>query len=67
MHVDNVTRAIDLALEPPEPGYALVHIVGADSGERWDLEAARRAFGWQPRYAFGPDGPVAAGDASYDL
>ena len=56
VHVDDVTRAITLALEAPGPGYALVHVVGADSGDRWDLEAARRLFGWQPRYAFGPDG-----------
>lgn len=56
VHADDVTRAITLALEAPEPRYALVHIVGADSGDRWDLEAARRAYGWEPRYAFGPDG-----------
>ena len=56
VHVDDVTRAIALALETPEPGYALVHIVGVDSGGRWDLDAARRALGWEPRHAFGPDG-----------
>lgn len=56
VHVEDVIRAITLALEPPAPGYALVHVVGADSGGRWDLEAARQVYGWQPRFAFGPDG-----------
>jgi len=56
VHVDDVTRAIALALEAPGPGYALVHVVGADSGNRWDLEAARRVYGWTPRYGFGADG-----------
>ena len=56
IHVDDVTRAIGLALETPEPGYALVHIVGTDSAHRWDLEAARRVYGWEPEYSFSPDG-----------
>ena len=56
VHVDDVTRAIALALKTPEPGYALVHIVGADSGHQWDLEAAQRVYGWEPRYSFSPDG-----------
>lgn len=56
VHVDDVMRAIELALETPEPGYALVHIVGADSGGEWDLEAARYIYGWEPRYSFAPDG-----------
>jgi len=48
VHVDDVTRAIGRALEVTEPGYALVHIVGASAGETWDLEAARRVLGWAP-------------------
>jgi len=56
VHVDDVTRAVALALQATEPGYTLAHVVGADSRGTWDLEAARRAFGWQPRYAFGADG-----------
>jgi len=56
IHVDDVTRAVRLAIEASGPAYALVHVVGADSGSRWDLEAARRAFGWEPRYRFGEDG-----------
>ena len=56
VHVDDVTRAIALALHQTAPGYALVHVVGADSGHRWDLDAARQAYGWSPQYAFGPDG-----------
>ncbi|MBM3477415.1 MAG: NAD(P)-dependent oxidoreductase [Armatimonadetes bacterium] len=60
VHVDDVTRAIALALETPEPGYALVHVVGDNPGRQWDLEAVRRLYGWQPRYTFGADGlPVA--------
>lgn len=61
VHVDDVTRAIALALHQPAPGYALVHVVGADSGHRWDLDAGRQLYGWAPQYAFGPDGlPVEA-------
>lgn len=56
VHGDDVTRAIALALQAPAPGYVLVHVVGADSGDRWDLEAARQVYGWQPRFAFGPHG-----------
>jgi len=56
VHVDDVNRAIALALETPGPGYALVHVVGADSGDQWDLESARRIYGWEPRYSFSPDG-----------
>jgi uronate dehydrogenase len=56
VHVDDVTRAVSLALEASDPGYCLVHVVGADSGAHWDLKAAREAFGWEPRYAFGSDG-----------
>lgn len=56
VHVDDVLGALRLAVEHPAPGYALVHVVGADSGHRWDLQAARKIYGWQPRYAFGPDG-----------
>ncbi len=56
IHVDDVTRAIGLALETPEPGYALVHIVGADSPHQWDLKAARRVYGWEPEYSFSSDG-----------
>jgi len=56
VHVDDVTLAIALALEAPDPGYALVHVVGAGSGNRWDLETAGRVYGWKPRYAFGADG-----------
>jgi len=53
--VDDVTRVITLALEPPEPGYALLQVVRADSGRHWDLEAARRTFDWEPQHAFGED------------
>jgi nucleoside-diphosphate-sugar epimerase len=56
VHVDDVTRAIALVLEHVEPSYAVVHVVGADSGGRWDLESARCLYGWVPRYAFGTDG-----------
>ena len=56
VHVDDVTAAVALALEAPDLGYTLVHVVGADSGGTWDLKAARRAFGWAPRYAFDTDG-----------
>lgn len=56
VHVSDVTGAIALALRPPAPGYALVHVVGADSAARRDLRAAREALGWEPRYAFGADG-----------
>jgi len=56
VHVDDVTRAVALALEASEPGYALVHVVGDNPGRQWDLEAARNVYGWAPRYAFGPDG-----------
>jgi len=56
VHVDDMTRAIALSPESSDPKYALVHVVGADSGRRWDLDAARHAFGWTPRYAFDPDG-----------
>ncbi len=56
VHVDDVTRCIALALEATDPGYSLVHVVGADSGDQWDLEAARRLYGWEPRYSFSPDG-----------
>lgn len=60
VHVDDVTRAIALALERPPSGYALVHIVGAGAAEQWDRSAAWEAFGWEPQYAFGDDGlPVA--------
>ena len=56
VHVDDVTRAIELALEASDPGGAPMHVVGADSGDRWDLGTARRAIGWEPRYSFSPDG-----------
>lgn len=56
VHVDDATRAIGLALEAPDPGYALVHVVGADSGDEWDLEEAKRVYGWEPWYSFAPDG-----------
>lgn len=56
VHVDDVARAIGVALWKPEPAYAIVNIVGADADPRWDQEAARQALGWEPRYAFGPDG-----------
>ena len=56
VHLDDVTRAIALALQAAQPAYAMVHVVGADSGGHWDLAAAWRAFGWAPRYAFGRDG-----------
>lgn len=56
VHVDDVTRCIALALDATEPGYSLVHVVGADSGDQWDLEAAGRLYGWEPRYSFSPDG-----------
>ena len=56
VHIDDVTRAITLALEAPDLGYVLAHVVGAGSGSRWDLETARRVYGWKPRYAFGADG-----------
>ncbi len=56
VHADDVVRAVALALETTDPAYALVHIVGADSGARWDLAEAGQALGWKPRYAFGPDG-----------
>jgi nucleoside-diphosphate-sugar epimerase len=56
VHVDDVTRAIELAIETTEPRYALVHLVGGDSGNQWDIQAARRIFGWQPQYAFGSNG-----------
>jgi uronate dehydrogenase len=60
VHVDDVTRAIELALEQSEGGYVVSHIVGAEAGGRWDLTAARDAYGWAPQYAFGADGlPVA--------
>ncbi|MBM3500252.1 MAG: NAD(P)-dependent oxidoreductase, partial [Armatimonadetes bacterium] len=61
VHVEDVARAIALALETPEPTYALVHIVGDGSEGRWDLEAARRLYGWEPRYTFGADGLPVAG------
>jgi len=51
-----VTRAIALALETPEPRYAIVHVVGDNPGRQWDLEAARQLYGWEPRYTFGTDG-----------
>lgn len=56
VHVDDVTRVIERAIGTTEPRYALAHVVGGDSGRQWDLQAARRAFGWQPRYAFGSNG-----------
>jgi len=56
VHVEDVTRAIALALEAPEPRYALVHVVGDNPGRQWDLEAARQLYGWEPRYTFGADG-----------
>ncbi|NSW57263.1 MAG: NAD(P)-dependent oxidoreductase [Armatimonadetes bacterium] len=56
VHADDVVRAIALALHVTDPAYSLVHIVGADSGGRWDLAEARLDLGWEPRYAFGPDG-----------
>jgi len=52
VHVDDVTRAIAMALAVVEPEYALVHIVGASAGDTWDLEAARRVLGWAPRVGF---------------
>jgi len=56
VHVDDVTRAIALALDAPDFGCAPIHVVGADSGDRWDLERARNTIGWEPRYTFSPDG-----------
>lgn len=56
VHVEDVMEVISLALHPPQPGYVLVHVVGADSGDLWDLEAAGQVYGWQPRYTCGADG-----------
>lgn len=52
VHVDDVTEAIARALAATEPGYALMHIVGASAGATWDLGEAQRVLGWAPRYAF---------------
>lgn len=52
VHVDDVTRAISLALEAAACEHALAHIVGAGSGARWDLQTAWRLYGWAPRYGF---------------
>jgi len=48
-----LTRALEARHEVV---LADVHMVGAHSGSNWDLGAARRVCGWEPRYAFGEDG-----------
>lgn len=60
VHVDDVTRAIRLALETPEPGYVIAHIVGLGAGQHWDRAVAREALGWEPRYAFNEAGQAVA-------
>lgn len=56
VHVDDVTRAIGLALQRTTSGYTVAHIVGASAAEQWDRVAAREVLGWEARFAFGPEG-----------
>jgi len=58
VHVDDVTRAIELAMTSPGPAYGLAHVVGDNPGRRWDLEAARRLYGWAPRHSFDERGAL---------
>ncbi len=51
-----VAQAFARVLATPQPPYALIHVVGDSAARRWDLEAARRLYGWQPKRRFGEDG-----------
>lgn len=56
VHVDDVVRAVESALTAPDPGDAIVPIVGAGLDKYWDLESAKKLYGWEPHYAFSKDG-----------
>jgi uronate dehydrogenase len=46
----DLAQAFTLALTVPLSGHEIVTIVGESSRRVWDLEAARRVLGYQPRY-----------------
>jgi hypothetical protein len=46
----DLAQAFACALRAPLPGYAAVTIVGESSRRVWDLDAARRILGYEPRY-----------------
>jgi len=52
----DVARAFAAVLQAPRPAFALIHIVGDNIGSHYDLEAARKLYGWKPQRPFGTDG-----------
>jgi nucleoside-diphosphate-sugar epimerase len=49
-HVDDVARAIRLAVEAESTGYELVHIAGANNDRVTSIERARQILGFEPEH-----------------
>jgi hypothetical protein len=50
----DMNRAIDGAIAAAPFGFAVVNLVSRNSGMRWDIEAARRVIGYEPRDGWTP-------------
>jgi len=51
----DVARFFIAAVEKETVPFAVMYVVGPEGADRWDLEPARRLFGWEPRDVF-PEG-----------
>jgi len=46
----DLCRVYQCALEAPEIGYEIIHVVGESSRRRWDLSKAEAILGYRPQY-----------------